>query len=149
MKHPRVRIVAFVLDVCVGLTAIAGGIGLLTGAIPFSLAWLHGSPFSDYTIPGLALGLLVGGCSLFAAATILGGRRVGVLASAGAGLLMMGFEVVEVAVIDRFGGSWLAIAIALQALYAGAGLAMFSLAAFLWMREYRGQNLPTRHASHV
>jgi len=149
MKHPRVRIAVFALDVCVGLTAIAGGVGLLTGAIPFSLAWLKGSPFSDYTVPGLALGLLVGGCSLFAAATILGGREVGVLASAGAGLLMMGFEVVEVVVIDRFGGSWLAIAIALQALYAGAGLAMFSLATFLWMREYRGQHFPTRLASHI
>jgi len=30
MKHPKVRITAFALDVFVGLTAIAGGVGLLT-----------------------------------------------------------------------------------------------------------------------
>jgi hypothetical protein len=149
MKYKILRIATFVLDVFVGLTAIAGGIGLLTGAIPAGLAWLQGSPFSDYTIPGLALGLLVGGSSLFAAATILIGREVGVLASAFAGLMMMGFEVVEVAVIDRFVGSWLSIALVLQAFYAGAGLAMFSLAAFLWMREYRGHHFPTRHVSHA
>jgi hypothetical protein len=149
MKHQIVRIAAFILDVFVSSTTIAGGIGLLTGAIPASLAWLQGSPFSDYTIPGLALGLLVGGSSLFAAATILSGREVGVLASAFAGLMMMGFEVVEIAVINRFVGSWLSIAVVLQAFYTEAGLAMFSLAAFLWMREYRDQHFPTRHVSHA
>ncbi|HEY6406916.1 MAG TPA: hypothetical protein VIY29_05555 [Ktedonobacteraceae bacterium] len=149
MKHKIVRIAVFILAVFVALTAIVGSIGLLTGAISVSLAWLQGSPFNDYTIPGLALGLLVGGSSLFAAATIITGREVGVLASAFAGLMMMGFEIVEITVVDRFVGSWFSIAVALQAFYAIAGLAMFSLAAFLWMREYRDHHFPTRRVSHA
>jgi hypothetical protein len=70
----------------------------MTGAIPFisfPLVLLQGTPFSDYSIPGLALAIVVGGSSLLAVATILTGREVGVLASALARLITMGFEVVE------------------------------------------------------
>jgi hypothetical protein len=39
------------------------------------LALLQGTPFSDYTIHRLALLILVGGSSLFVAATILTGLK--------------------------------------------------------------------------
>ncbi len=42
---------------------------------------------------------------------------MGVLAPALAGLFMIGFEVVEIAVVDRFGGNGLLIAVVLQAIY--------------------------------
>ena len=78
MKHKQIRIVLVVLEVFVTLGAIAGGIGLLTGAIPASLEGLQGSPFVDYTIPALSLMVIVSGGMLVAAATILSGREFGI-----------------------------------------------------------------------
>jgi hypothetical protein len=149
MKHKRNRIALVILEVFVALGAIAGGIGLLTGAIPASLEGLQGSPFVDYTIPALSLMVIVGGGMLFAAATILSGREIGVLASVFAGLMMMGFEVVEAAIIDRIGGSELLFAMSLQAFYFALGLAIFVLASYLWVTEFRSGHFPARHASQV
>jgi hypothetical protein len=149
MKHRIVRIAIFVLAVIGTLTTIAGGVGILTGAIAFPLEYLQGSPFVDYTIPGLALAILVGGCFLFAAVTIFTGREMGVLASALAGLFMIGFEVVEIAVVDRSVGNWLSIAVVLQAIFSVLGLAIFGLATYLWMAEYRSLHFPSRHVSHA
>ena len=149
MKHKLIRITLVVLEVFVALGAVAGGIGLLTRAIPASLEGLQGSPFVDYTIPALSLMVIVGGSMLLAAATILSGREMGVLASALAGLIMMGFEVVEAAVIDRIGGSELLFAVSLQAFYFALGLAIFGLACSLWVTEYRSSHFPARHVSHV
>jgi hypothetical protein len=149
MKHKQIRIVLVGLEVFVALGAIAGGIGLLSGAIPASLEGLQGSPFVDYTIPALSLMVIVGGGMLVAAATILSGREFGVLASVLTGLIMMGFEVVEAAVIDRIGGSELLFAVSLQAFYFALGLAIFVLASYLWMTEFRSDHFPARHASQV
>ncbi len=149
MKHTRTRIALVLLEVFVALGAVAGGIGLLTGAIPVPLHALQGSPFVDYAVPALALMVLVGGGMFFAAATIFTGREMGVLASAFAGLAMMIFEMVEVAVIDRMGGSELVMGVALQSFYFALGLAIFVLSCFLWMTEYRSHHFPTRHISHA
>ena len=149
MKHKAMRISIFILVVFGALTTLAGGIGLLTGAIAAPLEWLEGSPFVDYTIPGLALAIIVGGSMLLAAATIFTGREIGVLASALAGLFMIGFEVVEIAVVDSSVGNWLSIAVALQAIFSVLGLAIFGLATYLWMAEYRSLHFPSRHASHA
>ena len=127
MKHKHMRIALVALEVFVALGAVAGGIGLLTGAIAASPGGLQGSPFVDYTIPAWSLMVIVGGSMLLAAATIFTGRELGVLASAFAGLAMMIFEIVEVVVIDRSGGSGLVIAVVLQAFYFALGLAIFVL----------------------
>ena len=149
MKHKAIRIATFVLVVFGAITTLAGGIGLLTGAIATPLDWLEGSPFVDYTIPGLALAIIVGGSMLLAAATIFTGREIGVLASGFAGLVMMIFEIVEVAIINRSVRSWLSLALALQAFYFALGLAIFVLAATLWMTEFRSQHFPVKHVSHA
>jgi hypothetical protein len=149
MKHKAIRIAIFVLVVFGALTTLAGGIGLLTGAIAAPLDWLEGSPFVDYTFPGLALAIIVGGSMLLAAATIFTGREIGVLASGFAGFAMMIFEIVEVTVINRFVGSWLSVALSLQAFYFALGLAIFVLAATLWMTEFRSQHFPVKHVSHA
>lgn len=151
MKHKIVRITLVVMELFVGLWAVIGGVGLVTGAIPFlqmPVEYLQGTPFSDYTIPGLLLLIVVGGSFLFAAATILTGREVGVLASALAGLIVIGFEVVEIPIIDRYANA-LPIAVPQQALMTVFGLVIFGLAVYLWMTEYRGQHFQTRHASHA
>ncbi len=55
------------LAVCVllqGLSGIAGGVGLTldpTGkSLQIPIEWLAGSPFSDFLVPGLILGLVLG-----------------------------------------------------------------------------------------
>jgi hypothetical protein len=149
MKHKAMRITIFVLVIFGALTTLAGGIGLLTGAIATPTEWLEGSPFIDYTIPGLALAIIVGGSMLLAAPTILTGHEIGLLASGYAGLAMMVFEIVEVAIINRFVGSWLSLALSLQVFYFALGLAIFVLAATLWMTEFRSQHFPTNHISHA
>jgi hypothetical protein len=63
-------------------------------------------------------------------------------------LTLIHYKVVEVAVIDRFGGSWLLLAVVLQAVYMALGLVIFGLSTFLWMAEFRGQHFAARQASH-
>lgn len=150
MNHKAARIATFVLVVFGALTTVAGGIGLLTGAIPVSLDWLASSPFRDYTIPALSLLIPVGGSMLLAAATILTGRAIGVLASACAGLAMMIFEIVEALVIDRqTGGGDLLLALGLQSFYFALGLAIAGLAFFLWNTELRGHVLARRYSGRA
>jgi hypothetical protein len=151
MKHKRARITLLVIELFVGVWAVIGGVGLVTGAIPFlrmPVEYLQDTPFADYTVPGLLLLLAVGGSNLLAAATILFGREVGVLTSALAGLLLVGFEIVEAPIIDRYGPA-LATAMPQQLLMAILGIVCFGLAVSLWMREYRGQSMFTRHLGHA
>ena len=146
MKHKGRRITLVAIELFVGLWAVIGGVGLVTGAIPFlrmPVEYLQSTPFSDYTIPGLLLLLVVGGSFLVAAATILTGREVGVLASALAGLTVIGFEVVEAPIIDRF-ANVLASSVPQQVLMAALGVVCLGLAASLWMAEYRGHSLLSR-----
>ena len=86
---------------------------------------------------------------LLAAATIFTGREIGVLASCFAGLAMMIFEIVEAPVIDPYTGSSLSFALSLQVFYFALGLAIFALAAILWMTEFRSQHFPVNHVSHA
>jgi len=149
MKHKAMRISIFILVVFGALTTLAGGIGLLTGAIAAPLQWLKGSPFVDYTIPGLALAIIVGGSMLLAAVTIFTGREIGVLASGFAGLAMILFEIVEAPAIDPYAGNSLSVALSLQIFFFALGLAIFVLATTLWMIEFRRQHFPVKHLSHA
>lgn len=150
MNHKAVRIAICILAVFGTLTTVAGGIGLLTGAIAVPPARLAGSPFHDYTVPALSLLILVGDSMLLAAATILTGYALGVFASLCAGVAMMIFEVVEALVIDRLtGGSDLLLALALQSFFFALGLAIAALAFFLWKSELRGHLLPLSESSHA
>jgi hypothetical protein len=126
--HRVLRILLVVVDVFLALTAAAGGIGLLADLNAPSPELLEGSPFGDYTIPGLALLAIVGGCALAAAILMLRRRPAGAPASGLAGVVIIGFEVVEVLVI----GSPPGIARTLQIFYFTLGLVILLLAAALW-----------------
>lgn len=151
LQHKGIRIALFVIEAVIGLSAIQGGIALLQGAFDqvLSVGWLAGTPFGDYTIPGLALVIVVGGSALLAAATVFIEREWAVLVSALAGLMMVGYEVVEVVCLDSKVGDALPTVLGLQLLYFVLGLAVFGLAGFLWMREYRSQHFHLSHASHA
>jgi len=147
MKHNVIRMTLLVLEAFIGVSAIQGGIALLQGALDqwVQIAWLAGTPFSDYTIPGLMLVIVVGGTALLAAATVFIEREWAVLVSALAGLLMAGYEVVEAVSIDSKVGNVFLTALELQLIFFVAGLAVFGLVGFLWMRDYRGQHFYLRH----
>lgn len=123
MKRKRVRIALFVLEIFIALTAIVGGFVGLTDTMQIPLEWLRNSLFSDYTIPMLILILVVGGSSLAAAATVFVRREWSVLLSVVAGVVMAGFEVVELLILRQF--SWL------QVFYFVIGIAVFGLASSL------------------
>ena len=121
-----------ILDAFLALTAAAGGVGLLTGIISPGLDLLQGSPFSSYTIPGLALLVLVGGSAILATGLMFRFPQLGVLASAAAGVMIMGFEIVEVLII----GSDPGVARNLQLFYFTLGLLIALLASGMWVSEH-------------
>ena len=135
MKYKGLRIVIGLLTAFIALTAIGGGIALLTGAeanrIP--IEWLDGTPFKDYTIPALLLAIAVGGSSLVACLAILMGRNVGTPVAMLAGLIMMGYIVVEALILKQVPPGPTPI----EYLYFGLGLAIVLLAAYIWLAEYR------------
>ncbi len=153
-KHRGIRIALLTMEgfIC-GLGAISGGIAILTNAFNFNqwlpVEWLQGTPFSDYTIPGLLLLIVVGGGMLLAAGTVFVGREWAVLLSAAMGLVMIGFEAFEVAIIDRYAQAVVPSTIVQQVLMSGLGLAIFGLASFLWMSEYRHRHFQSRHVGHA
>jgi hypothetical protein len=151
MKHKGIRIALVVIEAFIGLGAIGGGIALLSGAFApwLPVAWLQGTPFSDYIIPGLLLAFAVGGGMLLAAATLFSQREWAVLLQASMGLIMIGWEIVEVAIIDRYEQAVVPSTVVQQVLFSGLGLVIFGLAVYLWMAEYRRHSFLTRHASHA
>ncbi|MFN8108723.1 MAG: hypothetical protein U0Y82_02600 [Thermoleophilia bacterium] len=91
----------------VGIGAIDGGISLLVDAEGFGVreSWLHGSPFSDYTVPGLVLLVVIGGgCTALAALAVLG-RRATRPAALAMGVILLCWLGVETLVIG-FHGAW-------------------------------------------
>lgn len=86
----------FAMDAFVAFTAIYGAL-FVVATIP--LEWLKWGPFTDYTVPALALGILVGGSSLIAALLVIVRPPLGAIASIVAGAMIIGFELVEIAVV--------------------------------------------------
>ena len=140
MKHKGIRIALASIETFIGLGAVSGGIAILIGAFDrwFPVAWLQGTPFSDYAIPGLVLLIVVGGGMLLAAVTQLVRRAWAVLLSMAMGFVMLGWIACEVAIIDRYTQTIVPSTIAQQVLFPVLGLVIIGLAAYLWKTEYRG-----------
>jgi len=83
------------VELFLAATAIFGSIWVVPSQ---PVALLAGSPFHDYTIPALALGA-IGAGSLAAAGSLLVRRSFGALVSIAIGVAIIGFELVETAVI--------------------------------------------------
>ena len=121
-----VHIALFAVDALIALTAIPGGIALVTGLERnrYPLDMLKGTPFSSYVIPGLILTVVVGGSAAVASATTALSLDAGVIASIVAGMIMMGWIVGEILILKQpFSRGTL-----LEAFYFAAGLAMVVLA---------------------
>ena len=129
MNARMVRNALLVVEVLVGLSAVAGGVGLIAGFLGMPLEQLQGTPFNDYLIPGLILAIAVGGSHLVAASLLADHHPLAVLTSLAAGCVMMGWIVGEVILLGYIS--------VLQPLMFAFGLLVFGLAAYLWLPQWR------------
>jgi hypothetical protein len=122
------RVALAVVDGFVALTAIGGGVALVLGleATRFGPEWLEGTPFRSYLVPGLLLSLAVGGSAAVATVATIVGWHGGLL-SALAGLVLVGWIVGEVAILNQPAPT------RTEGVYFVAGLLVLALAAaFAW-----------------
>ena len=126
-----IHVLLIVLSLFLAITAFGGGIQLLTGFYVPPVEMLAGSPFTDYTVPGLALGLIVGGSALTAAVFLIRKNIFASLASASAGVTVMTFEFVEVLAIGFPEGP----AGFMQLLYFGLGIIIVVASFGRWFME--------------
>jgi hypothetical protein len=118
-----------VLCAFVALSAIPSAF-LVVPALPAE--WLRWGPFTDYTIPAIALGA-VGVVAATTAVAVVSVPQLGALAAIGTGIAMAAFEVVEVFIVgfalalypDMF-QSWL------QPIYFAVGIAIALLGVALY-----------------
>jgi hypothetical protein len=110
------------LQLFAALNALGGGLYALAGARDVPREWLEGTPFDDYTIPGILL-LVGAGLMVVAATMVLLRARSAWVVSGGAGALLVIWIVVQVAMIGYV--SWM------QPASFAAGLAIIGLASVL------------------
>ena len=108
---------------CGALNAFGGGCYGLSGARGVPTEWLEGSPFPDYFVPSLILLVVVGGSFAIAGIAVLAGLRIARLAALAAGLVVLCWLAVQLAIIGYV--SWM------QPTTAMAGLLVLVLAALL------------------
>ncbi len=102
----RGRRVALGLVLSVVAANAAGGAWYgLTGAQGVPREWLEGSPFHDYMIPSVLLGLAVGGSALLGAIAVFAKWLSARTLALGAAAVLFGWIVVQLALIGYV--SWL------------------------------------------
>lgn len=125
MERPRRErrsaslIILGVLLGIVALNAVAGGYYALSGAENVPVEWLEGSPFSNYTVPGIILLVVVGGSAAVGAVAVFVRMRFARLSAFAAGVVLLVWIIVQMSIIGYV--SWLqptlvVVAIAIVAL---------------------------------
>jgi hypothetical protein len=146
MEHKGSRRALIILDGFAVVATLIGMCMLVFGwGYRFPMSWLQGTPFADYTVPGLILGLVVGGSALVAMVATIKSASVGAIASMIAGVIMMGWIVGEYMLIpeirffSNLATNWQ------QGLYFLVGLVMVVLA----LRVIPGGWHGMLHAAHL
>jgi hypothetical protein len=85
-----------------GLTAVGGGLALMTGWIPEQPSWVEHTDFESNYFPGVILLAVVGGSSLVAAVALVRRSTAWELASILAGFVMLFWIIGEIASIRAF-----------------------------------------------
>lgn len=119
MTRRVTELVVAALGAATAVNAVGGAIYGLSGAPNVPREWLEGSPFRDYRVPSLILGVAVGGSSTAAAAAAWRGSECAGDAAIIAGVVLLGWISVQVAIIGPHSF--------LQPLMAGVGAAMIGL----------------------
>ena len=112
----------FSASIFVALTAIGGGVTLAIGMDKFPAAWLIGTPFRSYLIPGLILAVAVGGSAAVAVVATLCKPDAGALASMLAGVILLGWLISERLILPK--EAFVPQFWWLEAMYIAAGLLM-------------------------
>jgi hypothetical protein len=87
------------------VNAFGGGYYGLSGAKGVPTEWLKGSPFPDYFMPSLILLVVVGGSFIVAAVAVFTRLRIARLAALAAGIVVLGWLTVQLAIIGYV--SWM------------------------------------------
>jgi hypothetical protein len=105
------------------ISALAGGIlGVVANGAGVPLGYLQDTPFASYLVPGLLLGIVIGGTQLIAALLLHWRHPYGLTAAAVAGFGMIVWIFVELAVISEYSP--------LQAIYLAVGVGELVLVLF-------------------
>ena len=93
------------IESIVGLGAVYGGVNLLRDAEGFGArrAWLRGSVFTDYTLPGIVLLVVIGCGMLGAAALTLSGDHDARTLACSMGVVLLVWGIVETVTIGYVG----------------------------------------------
>ena len=91
----KIKAPLVVLQLLVGVSAVTGGLLMLAGNMELEQAWLQKTPFSNWTIPGIALLLLPGVGELVAAAAVLARWRYARLLAIFSGLGLVAWILVQ------------------------------------------------------
>lgn len=132
------RIVLILSVAFLSLTALAGGIGLLTNLMAPPLEYLQGSLFTSYLLPGLSLMVIVGGSALAAMILLLRRHPLSQLAAILTGVMIIGFETVEIMIIGALAG----VARGLQVFYLCLGMEIIILGSGL--QEFDRSHNPSK-----
>jgi hypothetical protein len=119
MKRRQTEMALATLAGVTAVNAIGGSIYGLRGAPNVPRDWLEDSPFDDYTVPSLILGVGVGGSCAAAAITALRGHEAAAPTSVLAGMVLSGWIAAQVALIG--------LRSFLQPLMGGVGITMIAL----------------------
>jgi hypothetical protein len=95
------QIILGILTSFVALTAIGGGIAILTEIDKFPIEWLDETPFKSYTIPAFLVIILVGGGALLAAINILFKRKNASRYSFISGIILICYIIVEILLLKQ------------------------------------------------
>lgn len=112
------------LQVFATLSAVAGGLALVTGIIELPSSWLAGGIFSSYTIPGIILAAVVGGSQLAALSQLYRRGTSYLYGTALAGGVLMGWIIGEMIIV----GTADAVMFGYQLVYFVIGFMEFALA---------------------
>jgi hypothetical protein len=130
----RLARVSVVLDVLLGIGALAGGLVLIVAprgeVMPLPVAALEGSPFDTYFWPGVILFMVLGVGPLVAAWLAWQRHPMAPIATFGVGAALLVWVVVEIAIIGYSNEP------PLQAIYLVMGFAI-SIVALGWLAEVR------------
>jgi hypothetical protein len=85
-----------------GISAVGGGIALITGAIPKQASWLTHTDFADMYFPGVILMAIVGASSVVAALAMMKRAAGWQLCAILSGVIMLVWIVGEIASIRGF-----------------------------------------------
>lgn len=140
------RITLATLTAFLAISAIGGAL-FAVPSIPKE--YLLRGPFTDYTIPALALGILVGGSALLAAVMVMLRPAAGALIAILSGIVIILFELVEIAVVGLTALDQPAQPVAwLQEFFIVLGGVIIALGVMLWrgtqQRVLRPAFLPSR-----